>query len=257
MSLSMGSGQRPFALVIVARNLRACAARDILVGVRMGGQWLQHGLVVGKMTRTSVVANEFWWWMKGLLLNPMLWSPGGSVCSMLSLLALSWRVLVGEVLGVLVLAEWDEKGVPKAFSHDPQKKTRERPCPAAVWDSTSLGRMQDSSCNTLTPLLGRTRSQEPGLVALSEAVESGLPTGEGPSRTPADSRKYCLGFFRVLWSCFGDLDVYRLVGGNDVVERKGQQRGDETMGAQAVRRLGVVQGWGNGSRAGATVGVRW
>lgn len=87
--------------------LATCEPLQLVIFLRgLGwGQWLQHGLVVGKMTRTSVVAYEFWWWMKGLLLNPMLSSPGGSVCSMLSLLALSWRVLVGEGLGVLVLAE--------------------------------------------------------------------------------------------------------------------------------------------------------
>lgn len=135
---------------------------------------------------------------------------------MLGLLALSWCVFVGEGLGVLVLAGWD--GMKKAYKKRlptilEKKKNREKGCPAAAWYSTSLGRMRDSSSNTLTPLLGRTRSQEPGLGALSEAVESGLPTGEGPSRTPADSRKYCLGFFRVLRSFFGDLDVYRLVGG--------------------------------------------
>lgn len=31
-------------------------------------------------------------------------------------------------------------------------------------------------------------------------------------------------------------------------------RGDETMGAQAVRRLGVVQGWGNGAGGGYSWG---
>lgn len=169
------------------------------------------------MTRTSVVGSEFGWWIKSLLLDPMLLPPGGSVLLDAgpagSLAAcVCWRRTRRFGVGGM---GWDEKGVQKAPSHDPRKKkkTREKGCPAAVWYSTSLGRMRDSSSNTLTPLLGRTRSQEPGLGALSEAVESGLPTGEGPSRTPADSRKYCLGFFRVLWSFFGDLDVYRLVGG--------------------------------------------
>lgn len=94
-----------------------------------------------------------------------------------------------------------------------EKKTPQRerlPCCGLVFNLSRAG--CDIPVPTPSPHCSDaiTRSR---MGALSEAVESRLPTGEGPSRTPADSRKYCLGFFRVLWSCLGDLDVYRLVGG--------------------------------------------
>lgn len=177
------------------------------------GQWLQHGRVVGNMTRTSVVANEFWWWMKGLLLIQCSHPLVALFCSMLGLLALSWCVLVGEGLGVLVLEGSDEKRRTKGvFPRSSKKKQPEKASLLRLVFNLSRpdARLQSQHSHPTARTDAITRT---GMGALSEAVESGLPTGEGPSRTPADSRKYCLGFFRVLWSFFGDPDVYRLVGG--------------------------------------------
>lgn len=179
------------------------------------------------MARTSVVGSEFGWWMKSLLLDPMLLPPGGSVLLDAGpagslVVSVCWRR--SRRFGVGGMG-WDEKGVQKAPSHDPRKKKKTERKVALL----RLGiQPLSAGCETPVPTPsphcsdGRDhRNQDWELSARPWKADcQRVRVHQEPPPTAGNTAwasSECFGASLAIWTCIG------WWGGDDVVERKGQR----------------------------------